>query len=166
MHRNRWFILSICAYIAMAGCSNGETQNEASGASRVRDLAAQLEEAGVGCVSLTVRQPDPESGEAPSPVPGGVGIPQLGSGPVASEHGFCVLEDAPEIQGQSLASLILVFDDDEHLDRLPPTEVLAGQGPIPEQALVYGDTWEMFVVPVSKAEAIADALGGTVLPAD
>jgi hypothetical protein len=165
MWRNRWFILSICACLVMVACGDDVARNESSEGSGVRDLTAKLEEAGVVCVSLSVRQPDDE-GEAPSPVPGGVGIPQFGSGPVASEHGFCILEDAPEFQGEPMASQILVFDDDEHLDRLPPKEILAGQGPIPEQALVYGDTWEMFVVPVSKAGAIADALGGTVLRAD
>lgn len=166
MHGNRWFILSVCAYLAMVGCGDGGTPSEASGASPVRDLAAQLEEAGVGCVSLSVRRPDAQSDDAPSPAPGGVGIPQLGSGPVASEYGFCVLEGAPEFQGQPMASQILVFADDEHLDRLPPKEILAGQGPIPEQALVYGDTWEMFVVPVSKTDAVAEALDGEVLRAD
>ena len=160
----RVFVLCSLLVIWASACSDENPTNGSS--SGVRDLAARLEAAGVGCTTLEVREPDSQAAEDPSPAPGGSAIPQMGSGgPVASESGFCVLDGATEFQGQPTASLILVFDDDAHLDRLPPKEMLAGGGPFPEQALVYGDTWEMFVVPVERAEEIAEALDGQVLRA-
>lgn len=160
------FILSLNA--ALFACADERGSGSSSDQASVRGIASQLDEAGIGCVDLVVHKPpkNQSSGESATPPEGAIGLPPRYAGPVASETGFCVLKGAPLAQGRPLASMILVFEDDEHLDRLPSGEILEGGGPIPRQALVYGDTWEMFVIPDQFAEDIADALGGKVRTAD
>lgn len=77
--------------------------------------------------------------------------------PVVSEYGFCRLKNAPVIDGVPMSSEIRIYENDDHLEHLPPS------GAIPPQfKIVYGNRWEIFVTPPRAADEVADALGGEV----
>ena len=159
----RWGRIAVILAILMGGCGSEQGTSSAPNGdeaasrakARVYVLTSQLEEAGLGCKELDVETPDSQGQGDATP-----GVPY--PGPEASAAAFCLLQGAPDFGGEPLASMLLVFDDDAHLSRLPPPEMLMGGGPTPSLALVYGDTWEMYVVPAAKGEAVAEALDGTL----
>lgn len=143
--------MSACLLWLFAISCGGEQGPPAQANGGVRALVDELQAHGIACRNLVVRrsqEPDGESGPISDTTP---------FSPVAYEYGFCQLEGTPMVQGKPLASRLLVFDDRKHLDHLPPREVLVGQ------ALVYGDTWEIYVTPPHWADEIRDALGGKSL---
>lgn len=61
--------------------------------------------------------------------------------------------------------MLLVYEDEEHLDRLLPPELLQGAGGIPARAFAYGDLWDIYILPAELGQEIADALGGELIEA-
>jgi len=131
------------------------------GATRsLRDLAAAIEAAGLCCEEfISVESDDSEIAS-----PEGDGVFGYSGHPaaVADASATCLLKNAPELRGQPLASWLRVFNDEAHLDELPPADALDPPGSYPEQALVYGDTWEVLVVPHHLGDEVAAALDGTM----
>lgn len=77
--------------------------------------------------------------------------------PAAIKVGYCRLEGAPSAGGVPLDTRILIFENEDHLESLPSARVLSGQ------ALVYGDTWEVYVVPPDRGRDVQEAIGGDLL---
>jgi hypothetical protein len=109
------------------------------GGDEIRSIVEKMDRAGIECSDLVVDHPE------------GVGAP---GAPAATTVGHCRLEDAPEVGGLPLETRILIFDDEAHVESLPQPQVRPGT------ALVYGDTFEVYVVPTYMGADVADAIGG------
>jgi hypothetical protein len=138
----------------------GTTEDRKDPTGALRDLASALEAAGLGCEEfISVESDDSEDA---SPEGDGVFGYSGHPAPVADASATCFLEGAPKLKGHRLATWLRVFHDDSHLNQLPPVDALDPPGSYPQQALVYGDTWEVLVVPHDSGDEVAEALDGTV----
>lgn len=138
--RMRWGVTVALVAFAVGACNGSLSGAE----NKIRDLVGQMEDAGIRCSDLAI-----EDGGDTRDSPTG--------SPVAIKIGSCTLEGAPEVGGLPLATRILIFEDESHTEFLPPPDLLAGQ------ALVYGDTWEIFVVPADTGEDVQRATEGELV---
>jgi hypothetical protein len=134
--------------VVLLSASCGSAGSSASSGSAVRDLADKMAQAGVECVELTVEEG--ASGE-------GTIMGMDSDAPRATEIGYCVLENAPEIQGRKVASRILTFEDGSHVKYLKAQ--YAGS-PFP---VVYGETWQIHVEPPERALEVRQALDAKMI---
>jgi hypothetical protein len=130
--------VAICAAVLVAAtsCTSSDPPEQ------VRDLVSKLDDAGLPCTGLSIEEPGPSETTRPAD-----------ESPVPSAMGFCHLEG----DGSSLSS-IYVFENDDHV------QFAKDRGGFPDVSIVYGDTFEMQVVPAAKGSAVRDALGGTLIP--
>lgn len=144
MYRRRWAKSLTVAASSVALLAGGCNTSLSGAENQIRDLAGQMEEADLGCSDLLIEDAGPIR-ESPT------------GSPVAIKIGRCTLQDAPERNGVPLATDILIFEDDSHKEFLPPAEALPGR------ALVYGDTWQILVVPGDLGEDVQEATAGTLV---
>lgn len=135
-----WALATTWFVFAAAACAGSASSAE----NKIKDLVAQMEKAGLECSDLAIEDPGPIR-DSPT------------GAPVAIKVGSCILDSGSQIGGLSIATRILIFEDESHTEFLPPPEVLAGQ------ALVYGDTWEIFVTPADMGEEVQRATDGQLI---
>jgi hypothetical protein len=133
--------------LLIASACGGGSGNAA--ASQIRTAVEKMADAGIECTNLVVDDPEADGSD------GILGVRP--DAPAATKVGYCRLEGAPEVAGMPIETRILVFEDDAHLDSIPPPQLLPGQ------ALVYGETWEVYVVPAELGGAVQNAIGGELV---
>ena len=104
--------------------------------SSVDELAERLNEAGLGCEEVIDNRPP----EQPNDLD-------------VIESGTCQLNGSPKFQGETIGSLIIVFGSEKHLET-------AFELAVSGQALIIGETWEIYVPDADAARAAASALDG------
>lgn len=117
-----------------------------SARSQVHDIVDRLEDAGLSCTDLVIEQPLSTGESRPASAP-----------PVPTATGFCHLEEGKRDVEDHLSS-IYIFPGGEH-DRHAEE-----RGGFPGVSIVYGDNYEMQVVPSEQGPAVRDALGGALIP--
>lgn len=128
LSRFRGMLLTVCVLLGACGTSSMEASERS-----INSLSQKISSAGLGCDQVEVVE-SPDSDPATFL---GVDVDL----PRAEAVGTCVLRDAPMFQGLPMATQILAFEGEDHLEHLPPADVLGGY------ALVYGPTWEVLVIP-------------------
>lgn len=125
----------------------------------VDEVAAALEEAGLPCTGVESLNPgeEQEGASSPSPSPEGAGVMFGPTDLEVVESGVCVLDGTPRVLGKPLGSVVTIYEDDEHLDYLPD------QG-FPNAPIIYGDNWEIVLAAPQRADEVASALDGEVIP--
>lgn len=145
MGRRTWALIAVLLLIG--GCGGGAS---AEAADTVAGLVEEMKAQGIPCSDLVFQDPEPDNG-------GGVVLGIRPEGPAAIKVGSCRLDGAPEVDGVPLDTRILAFSDNEHLNSLPPPEILVGQ------SLVYGEKWEIYVIPADKGDEVQSATGGKLI---